>query len=211
MSDGMSDGARDDPRNKVLDTFLGLVAERGYGDVALGDVGTAAGLGRAELYRLFPDKLALVTAFLSRIDGEVLAGTPAELDPEETVRDRLFDLLMRRFDALKPFRPALASIRRAALRDPLMTLVLGPALMRSMAGMLEAAGVSAQGIHGAVRQNGLLAIYAAVSRVFEADEATDLSKTMAGLDSRLKTAERWAQTIDKYTYSPRRERVSPAA
>ena len=165
----------------------------------------------AELYRLFPDKLALVAGFMARIDGEVLAGTPEVLDPEETVRDRLFDMLMRRFDALKPHRPTLNSIRRAGLRDPVTALVLGPALMRSMAGMLEAAGVSSRGVPGAVRQNALAAIYAAVSRVFEKDDSGDLSKTMAALDSRLKTAEKWAQTFDKYTdfRAPRMEAASP--
>ncbi len=138
--------ARGDLRDRVLDAFLGLIADRGYGEVSLRDVGEAAGLGLAELYRLYPDKLALVQAFMARIDGEVLAGTPASLDAEETVRDRLFDLLMRRYDALQPHRPALTAIRRAGLRDPLMALVLGPALMRSMAAMLEAAGVPARGV-----------------------------------------------------------------
>jgi len=195
----MSDAPESNPRDKALDAFLGLVAERGYGNVSLSDVGEAAGLGRAELYRLYPDKLALVAGFMARVDGEVLAGTPEVVDPEETVRDRLFDMLMRRFDALKPHRPALNAIRRAGLRDPLMTLVLGPSLMRSMAAMLEASGVPARGVPGAVRQNALAAIYAAVSRVFDKDDSADLSKTMAALDSRLKTAEKWAQTFDKYT------------
>jgi AcrR family transcriptional regulator len=200
-----------DTREQVLDTFLRLVAERGYGAVSLHDLAEAAAIGRSDLYRLYPDKLALVQAFMARIDGEVLAGTPAELDPEETVRDRLFDLLMRRFDALRPWRAALEAVRRATRRDPLMMLVLGPSLMRSMAAMLEAAGVSAAGLTGAVRQNGLMAIYAAASRVFEKDETADLSKTMAALDARLKTAERWAQTFDKYTYSAEKRVVSPAA
>ena len=199
-----------DTRDQILDTFLRLLAERGYDDVILGDVGAASSLGMAELYRLYPDKLALVQAFMARIDGEVLAGTPASPDPEETVRDRLFDLLMRRFDALKPHRMALTSIRRAGRRDPMMALVLGPGLMRSMAAMLEAAGVSGRGLPGAVRQNALLAIYAAVSRVFDKDESTDLSRTMAALDSRLKTVERWAQTFDKYTDFRRGRIVSPA-
>jgi AcrR family transcriptional regulator len=198
-------------RDRVLDAFLGLIAERGYGNVSLRDAGEAAGLGMAELYRLYPDKLALVAGFMARIDGEVLAGTPETADPEETVRDRLFDMLMRRFDALKPHRPALNAIRRAGLRDPLMTLVLGPSLMRSMAAMLEAAGVPARGVPGAVRQNALAAIYAAVSRVFDKDDSADLSKTMAALDSRLKTAEKWAQTFDKFTDSrSRRPETAPA-
>ena len=207
----MSDAPESNPRDKALDAFLGLVAQRGYGNVSLSDVGEAAGLGRAELYRLYSDKLALVAGFMARVDGEVLAGTPEVVDPEETVRDRLFDMLMRRFDALKPHRPALNAIRRAGLRDPLMTLVLGPSLMRSMAAMLEAAGVPARGVPGAVRQNALAAIYAAVSRVFDKDDSADLSKTMAALDSRLKTAEKWAQTFDKYTnFRARRPETAPA-
>jgi hypothetical protein len=76
-----------------------------------------------------------------------------------------------------------------------------------MAAMLEAAGLSSEGVSGAVRQNGLLAIYAAVSRVFDGDDSADLSKTMAALDGRLKTAERWAQTFEKYKVS-RPETVS---
>jgi AcrR family transcriptional regulator len=199
-----------DSRGQALDAFLRLVEERGYDEVSLGDVAAAASIGRADFYRLFPDKLALVQGFLAKIDGEVLAGTPAALDPEETVRDRLFDLLMRRFDALRPYKAALAAIRRAARRDPVMALVLGPALMRSMAALLEAAGVSATGLPGLVRQNALAAIYAAVSRVFDKDDSADLSKTMAALDGRLKTAERWAQTLDKYTDFRRERVVSPA-
>lgn len=200
-----------DPREQALDAFLRLLEERGYEEVSLGDVATAASIGRADFYRLFPDKLALVQGFMAKIDGEVLAGTAASLDPEETVRDRLFDLLMRRFDALRPYKAALGAIRRAARRDPMMALVLGPAVMRSMAGILEAAGVSAGGLPGIVRQNALAAIYAAVSRVFDQDETGDLSKTMSALDGRLKTAERWAQTFDKYTDFRQARMVSPAA
>jgi len=167
--------------------------------VALRDVAQAAGLGLAEFYRLYPDKTALVAAFLAKIDAEVLAGTPAESDPEETARDRLFDVMMRRYDALKTHRTAWRAIRSAVLRDPILGLTLLPAIGRSMAAMLEAAGVPSDGLSGAVRQNGLAAIYFDVSRTFDGDESGDLSKTMAALDGRLKTAERWAQSFEKYT------------
>jgi AcrR family transcriptional regulator len=181
----------------VLDAFLGLVAERGYAGVALRDVAAAADLGFADLYKLFPDKVSLMGAFLARVDSAVLAGTAREVDPEETARDRLFEVMMRRYDALKPHRTALAALRRAAIRDPLLALALGPALRRSMASMLEAASLPSDGMAGAVRQNGLLAIHYAVLRVFDRDETVDLSKTMAALDSRLKTAERWAQVLER--------------
>ena len=200
----------------ALDAFIKLIAEKGFAEVALRDVAEAAGLGLAELYRVYPDKVALVAAFLAKIDAEVLAGTAGRTDPEETARDRLFDTMMRRYDAQRPYREALAAIRRAGARDPMLALAMAPALRRSMAAMLEAASVPSEGFSGALRQNGLLAIHYAVSRVYDKDETTDLSKTMAALDSRLKTAERWAQLFEKYvkypeTKKPQDEANSPAA
>jgi AcrR family transcriptional regulator len=205
------------PANEAaLDAFIKLIAEKGFADVALRDVAEAAGLSLAELYRVYPNKVALVAAFMAKIDAEVLAGTPTRSDPEETARDRLFDAMMRRYDALRPYREALGAIRRAGARDPMLALAMGPALRRSMAAMLEAASVPSEGLTGALRQNGLLAIHYAVSRVYDKDETTDLSKTMAALDSRLKMAERWAQLFEKYVKSPEKQKPlneanSPAA
>lgn len=193
----------------ALDAFLGLAADKGFAAVALRDVAQASGLGLADLYRLYPDKVALVAAFLARVDAEVLAGTSNQGDPEETARDRLFDTMMRRYDALRPHKAALRAIRLAARRDPMLALALGPALRRSMAAMLEAAGIPSDGLAGALRQNGLLALHYAVSRVFDQDETGDLSKTMAALDGRLKTAEKWSQLFDKYVKMPDRKRSSP--
>ena len=185
----------------ALDAFLALVAEKGFAEVTLRDVAAAADVGLADLYKRHPDKVSLVSAFLARTDDSVLAGTPRQVDPEETPRDRLFDVMMRRYDVLKPHREALRAIRRAATRDPLLALALGPPVRRSMAAMLEAASLSSEGFSGAVRQNGLLAIDYAVGQVFERDETMDLSKTMAALDGRLKTAERWVQSFERYTVS----------
>ena len=187
-----------DKREAALDAFLRLIGERGFAAVTLRDVAQAAGLGLAELYGLFPDKVALASAFMARIDTEVLAGVRLSNDPEETARDRLFDTMMRRYDALKPYRAVLRALRQAATSYPLLALALSPALRRSMACMLEAASLPADGISGAARQNGLLAIHYIVSRVFDRDESADLSKTMAALDRRLKTAEKWVQLLEKY-------------
>lgn len=196
------------PGDRALDAFLRLIADKGFAAVALRDVAQEAGLGFAELYGLYSDKVSLVAAFMARIDAEVLAGTPSVIDAEETARDRLFDVMMRRYDSLKPHREAMRALRIAALRDPLLGLAIGPAVRRSMAAMLEAASIPSDGLGGALRQNGLLVIHQAVSRVFDKDETDDLSKTMASLDSRLKTAERWSQLFDKYTKN--RKRAAPA-
>lgn len=186
------------PRRDPVEAFTALVADRGYAGVSLRDVAQESGLAFAELYRRYRDKPALVAAFMARIDEEVLAGTPRENDPEETARDRLFDVMMRRYDALKPHRGYLRQLRQLASRDPILALSLAPAMRRSAAAMLEAAALPSDGLAGAVQQSGLIALHAAVLRVFQADETGDLSKTMAALDSRLKSAERAIQTIEKY-------------
>ena len=193
------------PGDRALDAFLRLIADKGFAAVALRDVAQEAGLGFAELYGLHSDKVSLVAAFMARVDAEVLAGTPSVIDAEETARDRLFDVMMRRYDSLKPHREAMRALRIAALRDPLLGLAIGPAVRRSMAAMLEAASIPSDGLGGALRQNGLLVIHQAVSRVFDKDETDDLSKTMASLDSRLKAAERWSQLFDKYIKNKKRE------
>jgi len=201
--------AQDSAKETALDAFIRLIADKGFAEVALRDVAEASGLGFADLYRLYPDKVALAAAFMARIDTAVLAATPTRNDPEETARDRLFDVMMRRYDALRPYRAALRAMRRAATRDPMLALAIGPALRRSMAAMLEAAAVPSDGLSGALRQNGLLAIHYAVSRVYDKDDTADLSKTMAALDSRLKMAERWTQLFDKYVKSDEKSRPAP--
>lgn len=204
--------AGETPMRDPVDAFCALVAEKGYAGVSLRDVAHESGLAFPELYRRYRDKPALVAAFMVRIDEEVLAGTPRESDPEETARDRLFDVMMRRYDALKPHRPVLRQLRQLASRDPILALSLAPAMRRSAAAMLEAAAIPSDGFAGAVQQNGLIALHMAVFRVFEGDETGDLSKTMAALDSRLKSAERLIQVFEKYRSFPStrgREAVSP--
>ena len=93
----------------------------------------------------------------------------------------------------------------------MLALAMGPALRRSMAVLLEAAALPSEGLTGALRQNGLLAIHYAVSRTFDGDETADLSKTMAALDGRLKMAEKWSQLFEKYNKirDPRRPAEEP--
>jgi len=80
----------------------------------------------------------------------VLAEPPAP-EQDERARDRLFDLLMRRFDALRPYKPALEVLRRDLPGDPVSALCLGAALLRSMRWMLEAVDIATDGFVGAIR------------------------------------------------------------
>ena len=108
-------------------------------------------------------------------------------------RDRLFDLLMRRFDALRPHKEALAALRRELPRDPPSAIAALAALCRSMRWMLEAADIGTGGVRGMVAIRLTAGAYLAAMRVWQRDDAPDLAHTMAALDARLRRIERWLE------------------
>ena len=61
--------------------------------------------------------------------------------------------------------------------------------------MLEAAGIPSDGIAGVLRVKGLGVIYLMVFRVWLTDDSADLSRTMAALDSRLRQAEQFSNSL----------------
>jgi AcrR family transcriptional regulator len=187
---------RPDTPKRVFDAALGLAAERGWSKIALADVAAAADLSLADLYAAYPSKTAILEAVSRDVDRQVLAGV--EVDTTETARDRLFDVLMKRFDALAGYRDGLAAVARDARRDPVMMLCGAGQLRRSMAAMLEAAGISSAGLAGALRAKGLAAIYLATLRDWFRDDTTDKAKTMAALDGRLRRAEACAKWLNRW-------------
>ena len=172
----------------VIEAAMKLAGETGWRDLSLADIAEEAKLKLSEVYPHFSSKSAILSAFARRIDQEVLAGEePGSRDGP--ARDRLFEVLMRRFDALQPYRKAIAAIALDQARDPFAAVCGLHTLRRSMTCMLEAADLSAEGCRGLVRIKGLSLIYLATLRVFLKDESADLSKTMAALDKHLQRAE----------------------
>ena len=108
------------------------------------------------------------------------------------MRDRLFDLLMRRIDALQAHRAGVLALLRALPADPPTALLLALATRRSMRWMLEAAGIPTRGIHGELRVKGLVAVWLWTIRAWRADDNEDLAATMAALDAALRRAEQAA-------------------
>ena len=176
--------------DKIIDAALACIARQGWRRLSLADIAAEAGLPILRVYRLFSSKPAILCGFFRRIDETVLAAPP-EGEPDERPRDRVFDLLMRRFDALQPHRAALDVLARELPTDPLAALAAGAGLLRSMRWMLEAAGISAEGLGGAVAVKLTAAAYLATLRVWRRDESPDFAPTMAALDRRLRVIERW--------------------
>ncbi|MFQ5940054.1 MAG: TetR family transcriptional regulator [Alphaproteobacteria bacterium] len=176
----------------IVHTALDLAVSRGWYNTSLADIAAAAKVPLAQLYAIYPSKGAIVAAFSKQIDEQMLAVAEEE-EAEGSPRDRLFDVLMQRFDALKPHKAAVEAILADAGRDPPATLCALPRFMQSMAWMLEAAGINSSGCAGALRAKGLACVYLSTLRVWLNDETPDMARTMAALDKRLRYAERLAE------------------
>lgn len=174
--------------DRILDAALALAAAMPWRDVSMEKIAAEAGASLQQVHSAFPSRAALLSGFVRRIDDAVLAGHDPQ-DSGEPVRERLLDVLLRRFDALRPHKAAVKSILRGAGCDPAATLCAVPALMSSMAWSLEAAGLGTAGLLGLLRTKGLAAIYLSAMRVWLRDESEDLSPTAAHLDRNLRRAE----------------------
>jgi AcrR family transcriptional regulator len=176
--------------DRIIDAALARVAQDGWRRLSLAAVAAEAGLPILRVYRNFRSKQAILCGFLRRVDETVLA-EPPPAEEEERPRDRLFDLLMRRFDAVRPYKRALEVLGRELPRDPAAALCVAASLLRSMRWMLEAADITTGGIRGALAIKLTGAAYLAAMRVWQHDDAPDLGQTMAALDARLRRIERW--------------------
>lgn len=168
--------------DRIIEATLALIPTEGWRRLSLSAIAAEAGLPLLSVYRNFRSKAAILSRFTRRIDEKALAGPFAA---EERPRDRLFDLLMRRFDALRPYRPALEVLHRELPSDPAALLCTGGALLRSMRWMLDAAGIVTTGLGGTLALKLATLAYLSAMRAFENDDSADLGRTMAALDRSL--------------------------
>ncbi len=179
---------------RLVDGLWQVVAARGWDGLTLLRVATAAGVPAAELRRRCPTPLQLLRLHGRVADQRVLEGTVP--DQGGAVRDRIFDVLMRRIDAMQPHRAGILRLFEDLRRDPLLALALLGSLPRSMAWMLEAAEVPVPpGALGLLRVQGLTGVWLATVRAWTKDASADLGATMAALDRALDRAEQVARSL----------------
>jgi AcrR family transcriptional regulator len=192
------DGSHSTPlsdRDKIIQAFFALLAEQAFEDIGYADLAAHAGVSLATLRKEFGSKLPIVAAHVKAIDRKVLAGGDAEM-ADEPPRERLFDVLMRRLEALAPDRAAIRSLMRSARRHPTLAFAFNGLAVRSQRWMLTAANIDAAGPRGLVRAQGLALLFAGVLRTFVHDEEEGLSRTMAALDRSLARGQRWSGFVD---------------
>jgi AcrR family transcriptional regulator len=183
------------PREKIIDAFMALLAERPFARIGLADVAETAGVSLATLREAYDGKIAMIADWSRRIDMAVLEGETAE-PVEAGARDRLFEVMMRRFDALQPHKEALRGLARSARRNLRLACALQAIVSRSQMWMLAAARIHKGGPFGRIAIKGAKFVYLETMRVWFDDDDPGLARTMAALDRSLRRGERAMQWLD---------------
>ncbi|MGU3417947.1 TetR/AcrR family transcriptional regulator [Methylobacterium sp. D54C] len=177
------------PREAAVEALMRLAAEQPWNDIEVSDIAREANLTLAELRDLFPSKGAVLGGLTRIIDRKVLEGDLTGLE-EEPTRERLFDVLMRRLDAMEPYKPALRRIAYALRGEPLSMLALNGVMLNSHRYMLAAAGIDTEGSLGQLKLQGVVIAFARVTQVWLDDDDPALARTMARLDKEIRNGER---------------------
>ena len=179
------------PEGQIIAATLELAKSKSWTEITLLDIAGAAGISLVDLRGQFTSKAEILSAFTKAIDDVVIAAPPRAEDGD-TPRDRLFEVIMNRFDALAPYKQALKSITANGLPEPLQIR----AVLSAQHWMLQAAGISTDGLRGAVRTAGLTSVYASVFRTWLDDDDAGLAPTMAKLDRKLRRGETTLGRVD---------------
>lgn len=181
-------------RDQAVKAALFLAARDGWRHVTFQKIAEHADIGLVELHDYFDDRFDILAAYGKMIDRRMLSAC-GPVDPSLSPRDRLFDLVMERFDILNEDREGIIAILKDLRCEPRQAVISLPHLGRSMGWMADAAGIETSGWQGAVKIMGLVAVYLETIRHWMDDESPDMAKTMAALDKNLSRAEQVAGTL----------------
>ncbi len=185
----------------LIAAVFSQAALRDWADVNIAEAARDAGLPLDRVRARFPGRGAVLRRFGIQADQAALSAGSNEPSP----RERLFDMVMSRFDALQQHRAGILQLLRALRTDPATSLLLYGATLRSMKWLLDGASIPSSGIVGGLRVHGLLALWLYALRAWEGDESPDLSATMAAVDRGLDRAIQAENMLPGRSSSPAEE------
>lgn len=173
-------------RRDLARAALGLATCEPWRAVTIAKLAQQAGRPVGDLYdATLSDVLDCVEEAFDRAIADEL---PA-VDPDQSVRDRLFDLIMRRFEAMELHRAAVLAMGEGLERDPVNLGLAHGRAARSARWVLMLAGLDAEGVSGQARVQGLAVIITQARAAWKGDKSGDFARTMASLDKNLRRAE----------------------
>lgn len=187
---------------KGLTALLELAEEHPYENLTLADIAEHSGVALSDFHGV-ATKQALLDAMEPHFDK---AMSSEGIDRTETPRERLFDVIMLRFEAMEPHRDGLLSIMSWRDRQALQLAKLVAARKASADWALIAAGLDGEeSVPTDVRAIGLAWVIGKTERAWRKETDPGFARTMAALDGELRKMEERAGWLNRFTSSRRDE------
>lgn len=172
-------------KNKLIQTMLDIAADMPWNDITLYDIVAKAGIELDEIKVLFPCKSDIINAYARQVDHRLIDEMDGAFGEGESARDKLFDIIMERFDILNEHRDAIISVINGVTLDPKQGMESLSPLCSSIITIMNIANIEVDGWRGAIKISALSALYLKSLRDWVGDTSPDMAATMAGLDKSL--------------------------
>jgi len=181
---------------KLARAALALAAKKPWQNVTLDQIVSSAKLPPKEIKKKYKNAEELLPVIVKLIDTETAARVRIR-DRKAPTHDRLFEVMMARFDSLQSHRKGIVSIMKAAKTNPSIIAIIFRSLMTSMQHMLRLAHMERKGTRGNLQQIGLFSIYHMALWRWKNDPTPDLARTMPIIDRTIRLGSKIMHHLDK--------------
>lgn len=181
-------------KQKAFEACLALIEQEGWKGFSFARAAAYSDLPLSLFQEHFSSPISIMVELFRSIDRKVLE----TVDPsfEGSIKEKLFEIFMARFEAAQPYKAVFQSFWKDWPDVLPNTPILACQAIASMGWMMEAVGLSQQGLPGLLRVQGLTGLYFLTLRTWLTDDSPDLGKTMAFLDKSLTQLEGVAAFLD---------------
>lgn len=177
----------------ALEVALKLAAEKPWNSISLAEIARAANKTLADFYGEI-DKDGLVDELDKRLDK---ACCSEPIEPEASLRERIFEASMLRFEAMEDHRDAILSIRKSWMLDPVRRFKAAARRTRTARWILTCAEEDGPALSArAVILSGILF---RAEEAWEKETSPDFTRTMSQLDRDLRSVTEFADQIRDFT------------
>ncbi|MEM1105764.1 MAG: hypothetical protein AAGH87_05185 [Pseudomonadota bacterium] len=199
---------REEVIKRGIDAALDLAADRPWSALTLSDVAAAAGLSLDDFHGI-----ATVDSLAEAVEGHFDRAMSGEgIDGEETPRERLFDVIMLRFEAMDARRAGVLSLLHHREQSPLRLARHLAARKASADWALVSAGLDGadQAVPRDIRAVAVAYAMAQAERAWRKETDAGFARTMSKLDEELRKLEDGAGRLSRFRGGRSKARAAPA-
>ena len=174
----------------IIDAGLQAFNAAGKNPVTLTNIAEKLKVDETDLYP-FIQSPSDIYNLITHQTNETLAKT-YKADKNDTLKDRVFDIMMERLDLLQPYKTDIARFMEKMPQNPFSALHLFPDINRSITLMLRLSG---EKTNDPAKKLAMTWVYLSTIRIWIKDNTVDNAKTMAHLDRCLTRLESWSEKM----------------